>query len=283
MDKMELIRQMEGQTDMRRREILLEQIVRHGWTFQLQEYTYRGQIGCNVIVDINTEPPPSILLVAHYDAFKGSPGANDDASAIAVLVDAAEKLQLESLEHHLRLVFFDDEEPTPLWREPVGSQIYVEEFGVQDLYAVLDFELCGMGDAVAVWPVAGVEQQPLLKQISLLIENLKIPMDYGRSIPSFYADYLPFRKAGLLDSYCFTCFHSKERSLIMQFAESNYRKLIFRHALWRLLRLPMVPTIFRHYHTDADRSGFLSSNTLEMMSNLVYRLVRNMNYPLPRS
>jgi len=282
MNMIDFIRQMEGQPDVRRREILLEHLASHRWNFQLQEYAYAGQAGCNVIVDINTEMPPTILLSAHYDSFQGSPGANDDASAIAVLIDAAEKLQLESLEHHVRLVFFDDEEPTEFWNEPLGMQIYVEEYGVQDLYALLDFELVGMGDAVGIWPIAGVEDRPLLRQLKNYLEQINVPHDFGYVIPAFYGDYLPFRKAGFLDSYCFTSFHWKDRTLLKKFAEGHLHHLTFRYALSEFLRLPTIPKIFRHYHSRRDRAEFLSTNTLEMMSNLVYRLVRNMNYPPPK-
>jgi hypothetical protein len=282
MDMIRMIRQMEGQTDLRRREILLEELATHHWPFQLQEYSISGQSGSNIIVDINQDAPPTILLAAHYDAFAGSPGANDDASAVAILIDAAEKLQLESLEHHLRIVFFDDEEPTSHWGEPIGSQIYVDEYGVDDLYAVLNFELCGIGDSVAIWPVEGIENRPILRQISSLIESVKIPFDYGSRVAGFYADYLAFRKAGFMDSYCFTCFDWKERNLLKRFAEGNYKHLTLRYAAWKLLRLPTIPKIFRHYHTEMDRSEFLSTNTLEMMSDLVYRMVRNLNYPPPR-
>ncbi len=279
MKMLDLIRKLEGQSDEQRREILLQEIALRKWPFQLQEYTYSGQNGSNIIVDINDSPKPSVLLVAHYDTFAGSPGANDDASAIAVLIDAAEKLQLESLENHLRLVFFDDEEPTLLWREPVGAGIYVDEYGVEDIYALLDFELCGMGDAVGIWPVDGVMDQPVLQKIQELMQASEIPWDFGKRIPGFYADYLPFRKAGLLNSFCFTAFHWKERDRVLRFSEGSYSNMFLRYAGWKLLRLPLIPKIFRHYHTSADRSEFLSTETLEMMSDLVYRIVMHLNFP----
>jgi hypothetical protein len=281
MQMLELIRRLEGESDLHRREILLQELALRKWPFQLQEYTYSGQNGANIIVDINDAPPPSILLVAHYDSFSGSPGANDDASAIAVLIDAAEKLQLESLENHLRIVFFDDEEPTIHWREPVGSGIYVEEYGIKDIHTLLDFELCGMGDAIGIWPVEGVENQPSLHQITGLLQSMEIPWDFAKYVPGFYADYLPFRRAGLLDSFCFTCFHWSERKRVMRFGEASYPKLFFRYAGWKLLRLPLVPKIFRHYHSSSDRSEFLSNTTLEMMSDLVYRMVMRLNFPHP--
>jgi hypothetical protein len=281
MQMFDLVRRLEGESDIGRREILLQELALRKWPFQLQEYTFSGQNGCNIIVDINDAPKPSILIVAHYDAFAGSPGANDDASAIAVLIDAAEKLQLESLESHLRLVLFDDEEPTVNWREPVGSGIYVEEFGVEDIHAVLDFELCGMGDAIGIWPVEQAENQPELRQITSLLDSLKIPWDFAKCVPNFYADYLPFRRAGLMNSFCFTCFHWKERKRVLRFGEASYTNMLLRYAGWRLLRLPLVPKIFRHYHSAADRSEFLSVKTLEMMSDLVYRMVMRLNFPDP--
>jgi hypothetical protein len=279
MQMLDLIRQMEGQTDIQRREIVLQQMALRKWNFQLQEYVYSGQSGCNIIVDINDVPEPSILLVAHYDSFNGSPGANDDASAVAVLIDAADRLQLESLEYHLRVVFFDDEEPTPFWNEPLGSRIYVEEFGIENLHAVLDFEMCGMGDAVGIWPIEGLEERAILQQLTTVISNSNIPWDSGKRIPGFYADYLPFRNAGLMDTYCFTCFHWEERERVRRFSEGNYQSLMFRYAAWKILRLPAIPKIFRHYHRATDRSEFLSVETLTMMSDLVYRMVLKLNFP----
>jgi peptidase M28-like protein len=283
MNMLELVRKMEGQTDLRRREILLEEFAGRGWKFQVQDYAFNGEKGCNIVIDVNQDPPPTILLAAHYDAVEGSPGANDDASGVAVLIDAAEKLQLESLEHHVRIVLFDDEEPTQNRRTPLGSQIYVDEFGINDLYAVLNFELCGMGDAVGIWPVSGIEQQPLLKQITALIQELGIPLEFGQNIPHFCGDYLPFRKAGFKDSYCFTSFEWKERNSLVNFADGHRTGLALRHALWEFLRLPVIPKLFRHYHNSEDRSQFLSTRTLEMMSNLTHRIVCNMNFPPPRS
>jgi hypothetical protein len=177
------------------------------------------------------------------------------------------------------VVFFDDEEPTTFWTEPLGSRIYVEEFGIQNLHAVLDFEMCGMGDAVGIWPVEGIENQAILKQITSMFSNLQIPWDVGKRIPGFYADYLPFRNAGLMDSYCFTCFHWQERERVRRFSEGKYQSFMLRYAAWKMLRLPTLPKIFRHYHTATDRSEFLSTKTLAWMSDLVYRMVLKLNFP----
>jgi hypothetical protein len=171
------------------------------------------------------------------------------------------------------MIFFDDEEPTLQWRYPIGSAHYVKEFGVQDLHAVVDLELNGMGDAIGIWPVDGVQERPVLKDIASVIEEHKIPYDYGKRIPGFYADYLPFRDAGFADAYCLTNFHWNERQTVFGFGEGSRTMVALRYLAWKALKIKTVPTIFQHYHTSADSSAFLSEDTLTMMSKLVHQVI----------
>jgi Zn-dependent M28 family amino/carboxypeptidase len=271
---MELIKSMEGKGDRLRQEILMQELNKREWLYLLQSYVYAEEEGQNVIVDVvHQDRPETVLLVAHYDRFFQSPAANDDASACAIMIDVAEKLRGASLNRNVRMVFFDDEEPTINWRYPIGSRHYVEDFGTQGLHAVVNLELNGMGDAIGVWPVEGVEGRPILKEIASVIEECKIPFDFGKRIPGFYADYLPFRDAGFPDAYCLTTFHWKERKTVFGFGEASRYKVGLRYFLWKALRLQTVPTIFQHYHTAADSSQFISENTLGMMSELVYKII----------
>src|SRR3990172_11066195 len=216
---LELIRRLEGRDDVSRRNILLEELYTRNWSFQLQEYVYAEQNGCNIIVDLNQTSGPTLLLTAHYDSYFLSPGANDDASALAILLDAGEKVKAIALACRVRIVFFDDEEPTLHWRRPIGSTMYVNEFGIEGLRAMITLELCGMGDAVAIWPVEGLEDRKILKELAGVLEEMKVPFDFGKRIPRFYSDYVAFREQGLLDSYCLTTFHARERDKLLKFAE----------------------------------------------------------------
>jgi len=271
---MELIRRLERKADVERRNILMEELHSRNWNFELQSYEFAGQPGCNIILDINNlDIKEFILLVAHYDSFFLSPGANDDASALAILMDAAEMLRHRNFRRRLRVVFFDDEEPTVHWRRPVGSSMYVQEFGVHGLVAVIDLELCGMGDAIGIWPVEGIEQRPVLQQITAALQEQGIRYDFGRRIPGFYADYLPFRERGFPDAYCLTAFHWSERQKLQRFAEASPGLMLLRYFAWRFLRFPTVPKIFQHYHSKLDRSEFLSEETLRMMSGAVCEIV----------
>ncbi len=49
-------------------------------------------------------------VVAHYDRFEGSPGANDNSSSVFALMDWAVRLQRSGRAHNVRLIFTDGEE-----------------------------------------------------------------------------------------------------------------------------------------------------------------------------
>ena len=67
--------------------------------------------------------PERIFIVgAHYDTVPGSPGADDNASAIAVLLEVARCIQKMSLDSTIRLIAFDLEE-----YGFVGSTHYAEK------------------------------------------------------------------------------------------------------------------------------------------------------------
>ncbi len=63
---------------------------------------------------------PALLVGAHYDTVIGSPGADDNASAVAVLLECARALRQVSLQRPVRFVAFCLEE-----EDLLGSRAYV--------------------------------------------------------------------------------------------------------------------------------------------------------------
>lgn len=51
-------------------------------------------------------------VIAHYDRFTGSPGANDNSSSVFSLMDFAERLMEFRGQHNIRMIFTDGEELT---------------------------------------------------------------------------------------------------------------------------------------------------------------------------
>jgi Zn-dependent M28 family amino/carboxypeptidase len=70
----------------------------------------------------NGAPPAPLILAAHYDSVEGSPGADDNASAVAVLLEAAWRLRGVDRAREVQCIGFCLEEEGLL-----GSRAYVAE------------------------------------------------------------------------------------------------------------------------------------------------------------
>ena len=90
--------------------------------FEVNGTTYR-----NVICAFGPEAAPLLVIGAHYDvAGAGNPGADDNASGVAAIMELARLVGAAkpSLAHRLELVAFTLEEP-PHFRTPnMGSHVY---------------------------------------------------------------------------------------------------------------------------------------------------------------
>jgi Zn-dependent M28 family amino/carboxypeptidase len=107
-------------------------------------FEYRRRTHRNLILDL---PGPDnrefVLVGAHYDGVPGSPGADDNASAIAALLEMARAFAAEPPRRRLRLVAFDLEE-----RDLAGSRAYAAELQRQGepLALMLALEMLGYAD-----------------------------------------------------------------------------------------------------------------------------------------
>src|SRR3989304_5384000 len=156
----------------------------------------------NIVVDL---PPGTrarrLLFSAHYDAVRGSPGANDNASGVAVLLGLCHEIKDGRVP--TRAVFFDREEAwlrIPLLRTGLlGSFHYVWKNSLRDVAAVYNLEFCGMGDYLGVWPIRSKEKLlHAFPEVEKAAARLALPMRAAH-IPWFIlsSDHLPFRLRGL--------------------------------------------------------------------------------------
>ncbi len=69
-------------------------------------------------------PEEIVILAAHYDTVKGSPGADDNATGVAALLELAREFHGQRLQRTLRLVAFVNEEEPFGGTERMGSRVY---------------------------------------------------------------------------------------------------------------------------------------------------------------
>jgi len=107
-----------------------EQLAQWG-TVEIDDFSVRGRIHHNLILDLPPlRPPlakggkqenrglekgikkrlPPIVIGAHYDTVPGSPGADDNATGVAVLLELARDIASAPLKYPVQLVAFDMEE-----------------------------------------------------------------------------------------------------------------------------------------------------------------------------
>jgi len=105
--------------------------------FQWEGKTYK-----NIVAEKKgrTSPHRVLILGAHYDTVPGSPGADDNASAIAVLLEVARNIQAVPLECAVRWIAFCLEE-----YGYIGSTHYVEnlEKGREEILGMISLEMVG--------------------------------------------------------------------------------------------------------------------------------------------
>ncbi len=94
-----------------------------------QDYRVQQKRVSNLIAEIpGHELPEQVLVVgAHYDSVAGSPGANDNGSGVAALLELARQLADKRPRRTLRLVAFVNEEPPFFKSKQMGSRLYAEQ------------------------------------------------------------------------------------------------------------------------------------------------------------
>lgn len=100
-----------------------------GYEVTRGEYTidelHPGQTFTNLWAEIRgTAKPDEIVVIgAHYDSVRGSPGANDNGSGVVAVLELARRLKDKRFERTVRLVFWTNEEP-PFFQTPtMGSRV----------------------------------------------------------------------------------------------------------------------------------------------------------------
>jgi Zn-dependent M28 family amino/carboxypeptidase len=118
------------------------ELSRIGLEVKEDSFQWEGKTYKNILAVKRGEASPGrvVILGAHYDTVPGSPGADDNASAIAVLLEVARNIQKISLGSTLKLIAFGLEE-----YGYVGSLHYAERArrGGEKIHGMISLEMVG--------------------------------------------------------------------------------------------------------------------------------------------
>lgn len=112
-----------------------------------QRYVAHGRPVRNLEVELpgSAQPPEIVLVGAHYDTVAGSPGANDNASGVAALIEIARLLAGSQVRRSVRFVAFVNEEPPLFYSPDMGSRVYARRAAERGerIVAMLSLETLG--------------------------------------------------------------------------------------------------------------------------------------------
>ncbi|MCU0847686.1 MAG: M28 family peptidase [Spirochaetes bacterium] len=95
---------------------------------RVQEFTVDGKIYKNIIASYGNSNSPRIIIGAHYDVFGVQPGADDNASGTAGLLELSRLVALNGpkLKYRIDFVAYSLEEPPYFRTENMGSAVHAK-------------------------------------------------------------------------------------------------------------------------------------------------------------
>lgn len=255
-----LSRLLEGRPNAEREAAVAWWLERRGVPFTRERFaTFEGR-GETFCVDVG-RGDRALVLIAHHDAVPRSPGANDNAASVAILLALLERWAAREPSARVRLLFPACEELGYL-----GSRVWVRAHGVSDVRGVLSLELPGVGDSLALWDAG--DATPFLGLMRAAFEGAGLRADesyhvVGR-IPVFGSDHRAFAAAGT-PAYGLTSVPAREAEALRRFVFQPLRSTL-RSAVRR-------PPPFDTYHTARDTGTTLDATALDRVTRALEAVV----------
>jgi Zn-dependent M28 family amino/carboxypeptidase len=263
MQLLEIVRSLEGKSDYERSEIIEQTLMRWGIAYEVHPYA----TGRNILVPSGM--PHWVGVSSHFDVVPHSPGANDNASSVAVCLDLIRRHQLKPLRNlGVGFFFFDEEE-----RYLKGSQAYVAQLGTHGMYGLINLEMVGQGDRLALWSLHEKSKGRVLKTLEATASAENVFTRRFDRIVTNNADHMSFQKAGIADAFTITCISEKD----IEIAWHYYKAQEFDVDKATLQEIISQAPLFQHYHQPTDLSIHLSEESLQMTSRIVWQTVQTLD------
>lgn len=199
-----------------------------------REFTVNSE---NIIGTLPGKTDRTILISGHFDSWgRSSPGANDNASAIGVLLEVADAIKEHDWNSTIVFAAFCAEE-----RGLLGSQYYVENTDLRDLVFTMNMDPVGYGNLF-------ISPMPDVPPLAYQREFIRLARTYG--INRAAVDPMQI----LVPRYMPLGFGADH----MSFLDAGYNAFSINNTLqgW-------------NYHSTHDRSEYIDPVTLESVAGMV--------------
>ena len=212
---------------------------------EIHEFQVNGRTHQNLILHLpaatrTTKPP--ILIGAHYDGVPGTPGADDNATGVAAMLELARIFATQPIKHPLQLVAFDMEEYGLLGSIDYATKLHSQH---QPLRLMISLEMLGYCDSTPgsqrypsplerIYPNTG-DFMALIGNLSTIPDLLSLSSNMSKHGTA--CQWLPAPNRGLIVPQTRWSDHSP-------FWDRGYKAIMVTDTA--MLRNP-------HYHKESDR------------------------------
>ncbi len=237
-----------------------------GYTVQRQTYSCYGKGVSNLMAEKTGVDEGVVVIGAHYDTVPGTPGADDNASAVAGLLELARLCTGSESRKRLIFVAFVNEEPPCFGTYNMGSMVYARDLRDQGVSVdvMISLEMIGYfrHDTTQQYPLPGMRLlYPKTADFIGVVGNFR---------SSHYASRLKkgIKKHAAIDAHSLTApeyFGGISLSDNYAFWRHGYRAVM------------ITDTSFfrnRHYHQETDTIDTLNFEAMaEVVTGLYYALL----------
>ncbi|WP_456480364.1 M28 family peptidase [Nautilia sp.] len=216
----------------------------------------------NVIATLNPQKNKKITISAHYDTYKDYPGADDNASGIAGVIECAKRLKDENLDISVDFVAFCLEEPPFFNTDKMGSFVYAKSIKETNtnFLGVIVFEMIGYYG-----------------------ENQMIPDEFKRIIDSKKGDFIVNvandNSKEFLNKLNLKANNLKSYNLVTdnQLAEMSDNKNFWKFGLNAIMITDTAFLRNPNYHTPNDTADTLNYENMSKVVDMVVGSIKKLN------
>ena len=263
---MQHVQNMEGKTNEDRGLYVINALKSMGYDPKIEKYSSFLTKGFNIIFETG-KGRQVIVFTSHYDAVPGSPGANDNASSVAVSINAYQELAKQNLSNvKVRFIVFGDEE-----KHLVGSNQHVKsKDNLGGVIGVYSTELVGIGDTLIAWDVISNKllKSPIMEVLDRVVKGQGVTF-YQKSdrtrLPNArgdqYSDHVPFEEKGI-DAFGLTI------------GSSAYIKIPPGSTVFTSADVTGKSERGTRYHTPNDTSDSLNPESMQLMHKVIVGIAK---------
>lgn len=173
----------------------------YGYSVNVQKFAVDGRTSRNVVAWWPGARRYPVVVGAHMDTVAGSPGANDNASGVAVVLEVARLIAGTPKAELVRFVAFGSEEYGSNGLHHVGSQVFVNRLrkeGRRRLAGMISVDMIADGRPLIV-ATAGIGPQAIADRFAAIARARDIGVD--RQTTCDCSDNGPFERAGITAAF----------------------------------------------------------------------------------